>query len=189
MFFLRPAELTKIVLPKVLQNFQKKPKCTCWPKELNQKGFARNIQYRTRPKGPFFRHCATCFKKLFSPRKAPLQFFWSFATKWMLKNPKGSSLSVFFRHCETFFNFFHKSSPNSAMIGNFEVLLLFLSLGFGADLDRSRLVYSTKNNYMKSVFTIIVYRQKRPFYTVICAPMQNVLLIFELISPPLIKRN
>ena len=125
--FLRPPELTKKVLPKVLQNFQKTPKCTCWPKELNQKDFPRNIQYRTRPKGPFFRHCAIFFsKKLFSPRKAPLQFFRSFATEWMLKNPKGSSLSVylefcnrmdvekfqrvlpfsFFRHCETFFQIF-----------------------------------------------------------------------------------
>ena len=104
--FLRPPELTKIVLPKVRQNFQKTPKCTCWPKELNQKGFTRIIQYRTRPKGPFF-GTVRLFSKLFSPRKAPLQFFWSFATEWMLKNPKGSSLSVFFRHCETFFqNFF-----------------------------------------------------------------------------------
>ena len=47
-------ELTKIVLPKVLQNLQKTPKCTWWSKELNQKGFPRNIQYRTRPKGPPF---------------------------------------------------------------------------------------------------------------------------------------
>ena len=35
----------------------------------------RNIQYRTRPKGPFFQHCATFFKKTLSPRKVPLQFF------------------------------------------------------------------------------------------------------------------
>ena len=139
--FLRPPELTKIVLPKVLQNFQKTPKCTCWPTELNQKGLPRNIQYRMRPKGPFFRHCATFFKKKFSPRNAPLQFFWSFATEWMLKNPKWSSL-CFFRHFETFFKkfFFHKSSPNSPILGNFEVLLLFLSLGYGADLGLSRLV-------------------------------------------------
>ena len=40
--------------PKVLQNFRKPPKCTRWPKELSQKGFPRNIQYRTRPKGPPF---------------------------------------------------------------------------------------------------------------------------------------
>ena len=37
-FFDTP-EVTKTVLTKVLQNFKKKPKCTCWPKELNQKGF------------------------------------------------------------------------------------------------------------------------------------------------------
>ena len=42
--------MTKIVL----QNFKKTPNCTCWPKELNQKSFQRNIQYRTRPKGPPF---------------------------------------------------------------------------------------------------------------------------------------
>ena len=103
--FLRPSELTKIVLPKVLQNFQKTQKCTSWPKELNQKSFPRNIQYRTRPKGPFFRHCATFFKKTF-PHESPPPIFWSFATEWMLKNPKGSSLSVFFGIVRFFFNFF-----------------------------------------------------------------------------------
>ena len=154
-----------MVLPKVLQNFQKTPKCTCWPKELNQKGFPRNIQYWTRPKGPSFRHCATFFKKnffphenppfrvhlfgtvrlfskkTFSPTKTPPSIFWSFATEWMLKNPKGSSLSVF-SALRDFFSkiFFHNSSPNSPILGNFEVLLLFLSLGYGADLSRSRLL-------------------------------------------------
>ena len=32
--------MTKIVLPKVLQIFKVSPKCTCWPRELNQKGFS-----------------------------------------------------------------------------------------------------------------------------------------------------
>ena len=123
------------------------PKCTCWPKELNQKGFPRNIQYRTRPKGPFFRHCATFFKKkLFSPRKAPLHFFWSFPTECMLKNPKGSSLSVFLGIVRLSI-FFHESSPNSPILGNFEVLLLFLSLGYGVDLGRSRLVHHFWANF------------------------------------------
>ena len=31
-------EVTKIVLPKVLQNFKVLENCTCWPKELNQNG-------------------------------------------------------------------------------------------------------------------------------------------------------
>ena len=65
--FFETPEVTKIVLPKVLQNFK-------LPKELNQKGFPHMIQYRTRPKGT-------------------LQIFWSFATDWMLKNPKGSPFS------------------------------------------------------------------------------------------------
>ena len=50
-------EITKVVLPKVLQNFKKTPNCTCWPQETNQKGFSffpQNIQYRTRLKGPPF---------------------------------------------------------------------------------------------------------------------------------------
>ena len=67
-------ELTKIVLPKVLQNLQKTPKCTWWPEELNQKGFPRNIQYRTRPKGPpfqFFRHCGTFFRKKIFRKRVP----------------------------------------------------------------------------------------------------------------------
>ena len=89
--------MIKRVLPKVLQNFKKTPNSTCWPKELNQKVFARNIQYWTRPKGPFqfFRHCVTFFEFFFS-KGSPFIFFWSFATEWMLKNPKGSSLSAFF---------------------------------------------------------------------------------------------
>ena len=37
--------------------------------------------------------------------------------------------------------------------------------------------------------TSLVHRQKRPFYTVISAPKQKVLLIFELISPPVIELN
>ena len=53
LFFDTP-EVTKTVLPKFLQNFKKTPNCTCWPKELNQKCFPRNREYRTRPKvSPF----------------------------------------------------------------------------------------------------------------------------------------
>ena len=101
-FFDTP-EVTKIVPPKSLQNFKNTPNCTCWSKQLNQKSFPRNIQYRTRPKGPLsvFSALRLFFGKK-SP-KGPYQFFLSFATEWMLKNPKGSPLSIFFRHCETFF--------------------------------------------------------------------------------------
>ena len=65
--FFDTAEVTKIVLPKVLQNFRKAPNCTRWPNELNQKGLPRNIQYRARPKATFsfFRHCETFFGQSF----------------------------------------------------------------------------------------------------------------------------
>ena len=120
--FLRQPEVTKLVLPKVLQNFEKTPNCTCWPKKLNQKGFLRNTKYKTRQKGPpsVFWDCDFSGKKI--PQRIPLQFFWSFATGGMLKNPKGDFLEFcdrkdveksqrapfqFFRRYETFFkNFF-----------------------------------------------------------------------------------
>ena len=78
--FLRPPKVTKIVIPKVLQNFEKTTKCTCWFKELNQKGFPRNIQYRTRPKGPPFRlFSALCdFCSNFFPPKGPPSIFLEF---------------------------------------------------------------------------------------------------------------
>ena len=140
--FLRPPELTKIVLPKVLQNFQKTPKCTGWTKELNQKGFPSSIQNTGRDQRVhFFRHCATFFKKKFFPHESPPpSIFWSFATEWMLKNPKGSTLSVFSALWDFSKKNFHKRVPNSPILGNFEVLLLFLSLGYCAELGRSRLV-------------------------------------------------
>ena len=66
------------------------------------------------------------FSKNFFPTKGPPSIFWSFATEWMLKNHKRSSLSVFFGIVDFFSFFFHKSSPNSPILGIFEVLLLFL---------------------------------------------------------------
>ena len=77
LFFLRPPEVTKIVLPKVLQNIEKTPNCTCWPKELNQKGLPLNIQYRMRPKGPpstFFPALCDFFENFFSTKGSPFIF-------------------------------------------------------------------------------------------------------------------
>ena len=91
---------------KVLQNIIA-PNCTIWSSELNQKGFScfpRNIPYPARPKGPpsyFFSALQDFFPEKIFP-KGPLQFFCCFATEWMSENPKGSPLSVFFRH-EIFF--------------------------------------------------------------------------------------
>ena len=141
MVFLRSPELTKIVLPKVLQNFQKMPKCTCWPKELNQKGFPRNIQYQTRPKGSFFLALCVFFQKNFFPTNGPPSIVLKFCNKMDVEKSQRVLPFSFFRHCEAFFLFFHKSSPNSPILGNFVVLLLFLSLGYGADLGRSRHVF------------------------------------------------
>ena len=65
--------------------------------------FPRNIPYRARPKSPpfnFFRHCETFFLGIFFSEffssKGPSCIFWCFATEWMLENPKGFLLSVFF---------------------------------------------------------------------------------------------
>ena len=49
------------------------------------------------PPFSFFRHCEIFFPKM---KKIFSSIFSCFATDWMLKNLKGSPLSVF-RHCET----------------------------------------------------------------------------------------
>ena len=49
------------------------------------------------PKGPpfsFFWHSNIFFRKIFSP-KGPPSFFCSFASEWILENPKGFPLYVF----------------------------------------------------------------------------------------------
>ena len=94
--FLRPPELTKIVLPKVLQNF----KFHLLAQGTEPKSFPHNIECRTRPKGPSF------------------QFFFGIARRFR---------KIFFSAVE----------ENTLKL---DVLLLFLSLGYGADLGRSRLV-------------------------------------------------
>ena len=103
--------------------------------------FQGNIQNRTCPKGPpfgFFRHCATFFRKFFNvPKGSPLWVFWYFATECLLINPEGSHLLHFSALCDFFwkkfffqkFQFFSKKS-----------VLRFLSLRYGADFRRSRLV-------------------------------------------------
>ena len=58
----------------------------------------------------------------------------------------GSPLSVFSALGDFFQYFFHKRVPNSPIVWHFEVLLLFLSLRYGADLGRSRLFIFTQRN-------------------------------------------
>ena len=125
--------MTKIVLPKVLQNF----KLRLLAQGTEPKSFPRNIQYRTRPKGPPFQFfgIARLFSKKIVPKGSRFQVFSSFATEWMLKNPKGSPFQ-FFWHFDTF----SKKKFGSCRSEYFDTLTLFLNLRYDADLGRSRLV-------------------------------------------------
>ena len=121
------ANWTKKVFPVFLRNMPKGPKHT-GPKgpPFNFFGTARIFGKKFPPKGPpsiFF--CCFAFR-LFSAvwdffpkiKIFPPSIFWCFATEWMLKNPKGSPLSVF-RHCETFFSkiiFSPKGPPSISLI-------------------------------------------------------------------------
>ena len=77
--------MTKIVLPKVEQIFMVS-NCTCWPRELYQKGvsfFPHNIQYRARLKGPhfqLFRHYVTFFGEKI-PQRFPASIFLEFCNR------------------------------------------------------------------------------------------------------------
>ena len=72
-FSSRTPDLTKIILPKVLQNF----KLHLLAQETEPKSFPHNIQGRTRPKGPPFSFLALrdCFSGKKFPKGTPLQFF------------------------------------------------------------------------------------------------------------------
>ena len=82
--------------------------------------FPRNIPYRERPKSPpfhFFSALSIFFRnfffEIFFPQRVPLHFF-DVLRQWMLENPKGFLLSVFFgivrffpeNEKKIFFNFF-----------------------------------------------------------------------------------
>ena len=101
--------------------------------------FQGNIQNRTCPKGPpfgFFSELCDFFFENF--QRSPLWVFWYFATECLLINPEGSPLLHFSALCDFFwkkiffqkFQFFFKKS-----------VLRFLSLRYGADFRRSRLVF------------------------------------------------
>ena len=99
--FLGPPELTKIVLPKILQNF----KFHLLAQGTEPKSFPYNIQCRTRPKGPpfsFFRHCETFFGTKNFPKVSPFNFFWVLRQTGYRKIPKGPPFNFFWR-IEIFF--------------------------------------------------------------------------------------
>ena len=92
--FFKPPELTKIVLPKVLQNF----KFHLLAQGTEPKSFPHNIQCRTRPKGPpfsFFRHCETFFRKKNFPKGSPFNFF-GFCDRLGIEKSQRVPLSIFF---------------------------------------------------------------------------------------------
>ena len=71
------------------------------------------VTYNTRrdyrvPLSVYFGIMRIFSKKFF--QRVPLLNFRSFATEWMLKNPKGSPFQ-FFRNCETFKIFFKQTAP------------------------------------------------------------------------------
>ena len=144
--------MTKIVLSKVLQNF-KASNCTFW--ELNQKGisfFPRNIQYRARLKGLPFQFFGTVglFSNVFFHQRVPLKFFWWLATKqngWKFsKRPPARQFGW------TFWVF---QVLQKKILWHSEVLLLFLSLRYGADLGRSLLVFfKTDSDTTKFLFSL-----------------------------------
>ena len=111
LIFLRPPELIKIVLPKVLQNF----KLPLLAQGTEPKSFPHNIQCRTRPKGPrfqFFRHCETFFReKKFSPKGSPLQFFWVLRQTGYRKIPKGPPFNFFWVLRQTGYRKIPKGPP------------------------------------------------------------------------------
>ena len=99
--FLRPPELTKIVLPKVLQNF----KFHLLAQGTEPKSFPHNIQCRTRPKGPpfpFFSALRDFFQKKIFPKRSPFSFF-GFCDRLGIEKSQRVPPFNFFRRCETFF--------------------------------------------------------------------------------------
>ena len=94
-FFLRPPELTKIVLPKVLQNF----KFHLLAQGTEPKSFPHNIQYRTRPKSPPFRFFSALryffSEKIFSPKGPSFNFFWVLRQTGYRKIQKGPPFQFF----------------------------------------------------------------------------------------------
>ena len=151
--FFIPHELTKIVLKS--SSKLKVSNWIIWPSELNQKGFPlfpRNIPYRQRLKAPpfsFFGIVRLFFEKK-SPKSGPPSIFWCFVTMDVKKCKRilllarqgpvlagtwrASSVVWVFREFDTllwvwYFEF-----------SDFHFPLLFVSLRYGADLCRSRLV-------------------------------------------------
>ena len=119
--FFKPPELTKIVLPKVLQSF----KFHLLAQGTEPKSFPHNIQCRTRPKVPpsqFFRHCETFSEKKFPQRVPPSIFLGLLCDRLGIEKSQRLPLSIFFGVVRLFKKF-------SAVEENTVESALFVSLG------------------------------------------------------------
>ena len=116
----------------------------------------------------FFRLCETSFRNFFKClHSVPPSIFFYFAEEWIFKNSPRAPLLNFSALCdlpetkkyfekkiqkefqEFLFNFFPHAGTVEENTLNFEVLSLFLSLRYGADLGRSRLVFNCISDVIK----------------------------------------
>ena len=115
--------------------------------------FSRKHTQPDVPKGSplwiFFGTVRLFFEKIFIvPKGSPLRVFSYFATECMLIHHKGSPLLHFSALCDFFWkNFFFQKF----MFFSKKIFLRFLSLRYGADFGRSRLVFKLNNG--NSVFS------------------------------------
>ena len=148
--------------------------------------FSRNIHYRARLKGPpfqFFRHCVTFLKNFFP--KGFLFKFLMFCYRMDVEKSQRVFPFSFFGIVRLFFQiFFIWISANSLIVWHFEVLSLFLSLRYGADLDRSRLVFyifDSKTKHSERSWLVSLLTLNGPWYDFV--PIR----FCELLNAPVVR--
>ena len=105
--------------------------------------FLCHLRNSTGPKS-IFGSVRLFFEKFFSP-KGPTFNFLIFLDRMDFEKSQMVPPFSFFGIVRLFFEKkFHERVPNSPVVWHFEVLLVFLSLRYGADLGRSRLVFSRR---------------------------------------------
>ena len=124
--FLRPLELTKMVLQKFYKILLHQIKLHHLAKRTEPKRFFlfSRVTYHTgrdqtkgTPLSVLFRHCETFSPEIFSP-KGPTFNFLIFCDKMDVETPQRVHPFSFYWHCETFFQkiFLHKRVPNSPIL-------------------------------------------------------------------------
>ena len=107
--------------------------------------FLHHLRNSTGQKGTpleYFRLCETFFWKKNHQRVLSPFNFLIFSDRMDVEKSQRPPFSVFFGIVRLFFKFFlNKMVLNSPILWHFEVILLFCSLRYGADLGRYRLVF------------------------------------------------